>query len=170
LEQERRRTEIDKLLYRFWRKLLSFWWWLKNSVFLRFFSKKFFFASNLFKLVIVYGIPWMGRKDQIILATGRGVWQISGFPRRRIKSETIFLIVIAHWLKWPNQIFPKKKFFSKIYLWYPKPLGNPEICQNSSTCGQDDMILLMITLVSSKKNLMPINMTTTAPWLEALAE
>ena len=40
---------------KFWRQLLSFWWWLKNSV-----KKKI--ASNLFKLVIVYGIPKDGTK------------------------------------------------------------------------------------------------------------
>ena len=34
-----------------------------------------------------------------------------GFPIGRIKSETIFPIGIAHWSKWPNQIFPKKIFF-----------------------------------------------------------
>jgi hypothetical protein len=31
------------------------------------------------------------------------------------------------------------------------PLGNPEICQNPPTCGQDDLVLLMITLIFSKK-------------------
>ena len=50
-------------------------------------------------------------------------WQISGFSRGRIKSETIFPIGIAHWLKWPNQIFPKKnKFFKNIPL---VPQRNP---------------------------------------------
>jgi hypothetical protein len=52
---------------KFWRKLLSFWWWLKNSVFLsQPFCKKntkkyFLFASNLLKLVIGYGTPRMGQ-------------------------------------------------------------------------------------------------------------
>ena len=49
-------------------------------------------------------------------------WHLTlfGFPIGRLKSETIFPIGIAHWLKWPSQIFQKKKLFSKIFLWYPK--------------------------------------------------
>ena len=51
---------------KFWQQLLSFWWWLKNSVFLSWpfwkkISRIFFFAANLFKLVKVYGIKRMGR-------------------------------------------------------------------------------------------------------------
>ena len=47
---------------KFWQKLLSFWWWLKNSVFLsrpfwNFFLKFFYFVLNLYKLVTIYGVP-----------------------------------------------------------------------------------------------------------------
>ena len=37
-----------------------------------------------------------------------------GFPIGRIKSETIFPIGIAHWSKWPNQIFQKKREIQKF--------------------------------------------------------
>ena len=44
-----------------------------------------------------------------------GFWQISGFPRDRIKSETIFPIGIAHWLKFFKNIplVPQRNLYLK---------------------------------------------------------
>ena len=46
---------------KFWRKLLSFWWWLKNSVFLSLPFWIIFFASFLLELITIYVVPRMGQ-------------------------------------------------------------------------------------------------------------
>ena len=51
---------------------------------------------------------------------GRRIYALFMFPRGKIKSKTIFPIGITHWLKWPNQIFPKKYFFQKFSFGPPK--------------------------------------------------
>ena len=49
-------------------------------------------------------------KGNRISRYGCRVQTLFRFPMGRIKIKTIVPIGIAHWSKWPNQIFPKKSF------------------------------------------------------------
>ena len=69
---------------KFWRKLLSVWWWLKNSV---------FFAAFPLKLVNIYRIARMGQNFDDY----PGFQQIPGMPILLQQSVDVF------WLKESNE-------------------------------------------------------------------
>ena len=72
-----------------------------------------------------------------------------GYQRKNFEKKNLFWkICFCHFDQWAMPI-------GKMVLLFILPLGNPEICQDSSTHVRSDQALLMINLVSSQKSLTP---------------
>ena len=154
----------------FWRKLLSFWWWLKNSVFLsrpfwKFCCKFFFFASFLWKSVNIYRIARMGQKglfnycpDCIVDGDFWVPNEIDGWNFQHMllfrfyeasQNLSLFRQLFFYSFQGGDQRKNAEKL-PKLYISAAYLIGNPEIPIHYTIWTLVEQALLMITLVSSK--------------------